>query len=1015
MLKKTKDWLFYYFAKKNWGVCREYCPYVDRHREEHITKPWRHWWLLIRLNWHYRILRKTTYLIPEVEQFSNPELQFEALHYPECEISNRWSVERLVNKLMEYDVVSFDIFDTLIFRPFTKPIDAFYLLEATNGLIDFAVNRRMAEAKAREKTSKPNMELDIFEIYEELANYYDIDAYEMAIQEIELERKICYANPYMHKVYSKLQENDVKIIATSDMYIPSRYLQSLLDACGYEGLEKIYVSCEYGQAKSSGNLQKAVQSELGKNVKVIHVDDMLHCIEGAKKAGWATYHYRSCNELGGRYRYHDLNMPVSLMSKGIINNYLHCGYYKMTPMQEFGFSYAGLAVCGYCEWIADYCKSHSCDRILFLARDANIFWKVYTEFYNDIPSSYIQSSRNALQELVFHHYTFEFISHMIDVRVGLDQTIAVVLNAANLSMLEPYLASYGIRPNTVLDHGTRNALVKLILDYKQEITDYFNRGDTVAKEYFADAINNAKKICIVGLGWAGSEIIYLKYLFEQKWKFDIEVTGTLFGAQNRERASNIVSTQTITPFVFSDALNRYLTLDRSGNAEEAMRIAIECCFSSSERSLLRYDVDNKGKVFFTRVEENPNEYFVEEFQQGVLQYAKELMRHRGQFRKWLPITGVDAYEPMYRSMGNPSFMVATLGNMQEKVRALSGADSENVYVSLYDMLKNYNLLTKRDEQLYEEQRYRTQQWKAIIDAVGEKHDDIYIFKHHIGEIYLYLNLVKKYVKTNKSQKPVLLVNEERYIPLYKMFVPDMDMAYYPLSSENLDRLFPNDTVEYRNHRFFSPIPDRFEELRALITESNSNTHFYPYIRDVLNIPARENIEFSVPIISQATKISVKKKAKSIRLNLSKFIVLSPEAVTASPLRMSFWKDLVKSFRGQDYDVFLNCVGDQYISLDAKRCHMTLDEIYYLTELSQGLVALVSGLVVCFAQIDVPRYIIYTDQTPTVGERMTADIMLDAYKMESIPNCKTDTLYEISMNDVNEEQLLQRIKKAYEID
>ena len=35
------------------------------------------------------------------------------------------SVQSFVNELMKYDVVSFDIFDTLIFRPFSSPDDLF--------------------------------------------------------------------------------------------------------------------------------------------------------------------------------------------------------------------------------------------------------------------------------------------------------------------------------------------------------------------------------------------------------------------------------------------------------------------------------------------------------------------------------------------------------------------------------------------------------------------------------------------------------------------------------------------------------------------------------------------------------------------------------------------------------------------------------------------------------------------------------------------------------------------------
>lgn len=38
------------------------------------------------------------------------------------------TVEAFIDLLSQYDVVSFDIFDTLIFRPFSEPADLFYLL-----------------------------------------------------------------------------------------------------------------------------------------------------------------------------------------------------------------------------------------------------------------------------------------------------------------------------------------------------------------------------------------------------------------------------------------------------------------------------------------------------------------------------------------------------------------------------------------------------------------------------------------------------------------------------------------------------------------------------------------------------------------------------------------------------------------------------------------------------------------------------------------------------------------------
>ena len=105
MLKKIKDILYYYFAEKNWGVRREYGPYVDAHQQEHKKSPWKHWWLLIQLNWHYRILRKKTLLIKT--PFSN--LKSTQISINESTCSKRKDVLTVAKELLNYDIISFDV------------------------------------------------------------------------------------------------------------------------------------------------------------------------------------------------------------------------------------------------------------------------------------------------------------------------------------------------------------------------------------------------------------------------------------------------------------------------------------------------------------------------------------------------------------------------------------------------------------------------------------------------------------------------------------------------------------------------------------------------------------------------------------------------------------------------------------------------------------------------------------------------------------------------------------------
>ena len=55
----------------------------------------------------------------------------------------------LLNKLCEYDVISFDVFDTLIFRPFTSPRVLFSIMESRLGIYKFSKIRDDSEDEVR--------------------------------------------------------------------------------------------------------------------------------------------------------------------------------------------------------------------------------------------------------------------------------------------------------------------------------------------------------------------------------------------------------------------------------------------------------------------------------------------------------------------------------------------------------------------------------------------------------------------------------------------------------------------------------------------------------------------------------------------------------------------------------------------------------------------------------------------------------------------------------------------------
>ena len=63
------------------------------------------------------------------------------------------NINSLKQMILKHDVISFDIFDTLLLRPYVKPTDLFEHLEKLENLSGFANARIKAEKIARELSS----------------------------------------------------------------------------------------------------------------------------------------------------------------------------------------------------------------------------------------------------------------------------------------------------------------------------------------------------------------------------------------------------------------------------------------------------------------------------------------------------------------------------------------------------------------------------------------------------------------------------------------------------------------------------------------------------------------------------------------------------------------------------------------------------------------------------------------------------------------------------------------------
>ncbi len=163
------------------------------------------------------------------------------------------------------EVVSFDIFDTLVMRPFYKADDLFLLMDIEYAkdkvsCSPFSYIRKKAEEDLRSKWWKIDPDTEDFtlkSIYEHMVTFFKIPqktADRMYELEKDLEIKYCYQRKYTKDLYELANYLGKRIIFISDMYLEYATVSEILKNTGYDKYEKLFLSSNEGKLKYSGKL-----------------------------------------------------------------------------------------------------------------------------------------------------------------------------------------------------------------------------------------------------------------------------------------------------------------------------------------------------------------------------------------------------------------------------------------------------------------------------------------------------------------------------------------------------------------------------------------------------------------------------------------------------------------------------------------------------------------------------------------------------------------------------------------
>jgi len=182
---------------------------------------------------------------------------------------SRWRFSQFLDRPIEHirdtiadpaiKVVGFDIFDTLLTRPFLNADYVKTLLDTeytSSGITGFHAMRAAREGEAR---AQKGADVDIHEIYQAFGAAGGDDGIRFNVdREMALEIASVRPRTAVVDLFNLARQLGKRVILASDMFLPRNAIETMLDTCGIGGWDHFYLSCEVGVRKDSGRLYEHI-------------------------------------------------------------------------------------------------------------------------------------------------------------------------------------------------------------------------------------------------------------------------------------------------------------------------------------------------------------------------------------------------------------------------------------------------------------------------------------------------------------------------------------------------------------------------------------------------------------------------------------------------------------------------------------------------------------------------------------------------------------------------------------
>ena len=402
------------------------------------------------------------------------------------------TLKRFNTLLQKSDIISFDMFDTLVCRNVAKPIDIFKIQEKwidDNYKMEsnFAQKRHDTEMNLyQEKGSKVLLE----DIYNKLSEDYGKEMSEVLMnKELELERKFIITKNDGMKLFNICKKSGKKIIITSDMYLPSWFLSEILNNLGYS-FDEIFVSGEVGYSKKD-KMFEFLKTKFNNN-KILHIGDNIKVdFLNPKNQGLKAYNVDKARIAAS-----------DKISISIAESLLYNKKYE-DNLDKFGYKYFGPMLYDFCVWVHNMKEEKQIDNLLFLSRGGYMAFKVYEKLFPQDKIEYIRISRKLV--IWIKLLKDQSIQNIYSVLLDLNRKMTIK-NLCDVLQLKDIEISQGIdsdKEYTVEDFSTNQAVSSFYSRIQPLVKEKAEKYCDLIRRYLASSIEGNSRIGLVDEGWKG--------------------------------------------------------------------------------------------------------------------------------------------------------------------------------------------------------------------------------------------------------------------------------------------------------------------------------------------------------------------------------------------------------------------------------------------------------------------------------------------------------------------------------